>query len=584
MAPLTDLVSIAQEDFAAGEVPAFAPHLMPENGAWKLRNMLLDDDGSAYKRGGSTMKSAAALGAAGLRFLWDGFLAGGHRTLFASPAAFGVLDVDDASVIDLGGGGMSDPLRPVVFDQILFVGDRMYGGSRIAAAYAVGSVSVVAGSPTVVGVGTAWLAHVDIGMLIQIDGGQIYAVAGVTDDTHLELAKPFAGATAAGRPYSAQAVMPIASPYRSSQVYATAGGRLIACEGARAYESSIGDAASWLNVDGLETYHEVPGAEIHGADALGDYVVLFTSEGVWSISNVAFDLVDDFGDQQQQLEPLSREVILWSNEGIAAWQNALVVPAVDGVWLVGLGQAPQLLSRSITPRYVQYVGAGYKTGLAAVMKSHYLLPILDASNNVIDLLVCRLDRPVRTGRGVIWPWTHFRGSGANMVALATRIGGAPREPALLGAERGAGSRIIQFAEFVADGPDVDHDGSAFEWDVISRDFQTGQLNRNLVKWLEARYELVGGATIEGSYGTDDRSPATNWGSFLWDDAGWTDAEDVGFAPLVGADAPPSGGDAPYRWTANKRVRFFRVRLRSSAPAQRAVLRSLQMWVRPSGRP
>lgn len=582
-----NLVSIAQQDFAAGEVPAFAPHLMPANGAWKLRNMLLDDDGSAYKRGGTIYKSAAAFGAQGLRFLWDGYLAAGRRTVLASPTAFGVLDADDETVINLGGGGLTSPLRPAVFDGILFVGSRMYGGSRKTANYSTGTVAVTEGSDVVIGTGTAWAANLDAGMLLQVAGGQVYVVESVTDNTHVTLAKPWQGATAAGQAYVAAPTLAIATPYRGADIYIAAGGRLLACVGSRAFESAIGDASNWLDQDGLEVFHEVPGGQILGGEALREQVLLFTTEGVWVITNVSYDLVDDFGDVQQQLQPLSREIVLWSNEGVAAWQGGLIVPAVDGVWLVGLDEPPQLISRSITSRYVEYVTAGYKTGLATVHKSHYLLPILDSSDNVVDMLVCRLDRPVRTNRGVVWGWTHWRGSGANVVALATRIGSGARQPTLLGAERGAGSRVVQMADFAADGPSTDHDGTAFRWELISRDFPTGQLNRNLVKFVEARYELVDAdvdnPVIEGFYATDDRAPGTEWGGFLWGETEWTDQEEAGFAPLAG-DAPEDPGDTPHRWRPNRRVRFFRMRLRSEDPARRAVVRSLQLWVRPSARP
>ena len=66
--------------------------------------------------------------------------------------------------------------------------------------YVTGSVSVTNGSTAVVGTGTAWAANAAIGDFFAV-GGVWYQIAGVTDDTHLNLAEAYQGATNATAAY-----------------------------------------------------------------------------------------------------------------------------------------------------------------------------------------------------------------------------------------------------------------------------------------------------------------------------------------------------------------------------------------------
>jgi len=69
--------------------------------------------------------------------------------------------------------------------------------------YQTGTVSVTNGSNQVVGVGTSWLANVNVGNIFTIPGsGAWYEVASITDDTHLVLTANYGGATAAGSAYA----------------------------------------------------------------------------------------------------------------------------------------------------------------------------------------------------------------------------------------------------------------------------------------------------------------------------------------------------------------------------------------------
>src|SRR5689334_11591285 len=104
------LATLSQFDFSVGEEGDVAPHLIDARGALRIYNGLLDEDGSIYRRGGTKYVSNAAFGTAG-RFIWDGWMHPGRRTLIASPQDFGVLDTDDETVINLGGAGLDYPKR-----------------------------------------------------------------------------------------------------------------------------------------------------------------------------------------------------------------------------------------------------------------------------------------------------------------------------------------------------------------------------------------------------------------------------------------------------------------------------------------
>ncbi len=587
------LGSDTQADFSLGWCPGIAPHLIPRNGAAKMVNWLLDEDGSPYKRSGSAVKSAA-FGSSGLTFLWDGWLAGGQRTVIANSNDFGVLGADDTSVVNLGGAGLSRPVGACEVAGMLFIdGGFIYGGSRKTSGYSTGTVAVTGpdgngapGSTTVVGTGTSWLANVDPGMLLLI-GGKLVAVEKVTDDTHLELATPFPGATGSGLSYSASPLLTAAAAgVPSAEVYATVAGRLLACSGRRVRFSAALDPSSFAQTD----YHELTdGVQILGAEPLGGNAIIFTTAGLWVIGNMAYELVNDFGDLQQPESREMRDLVLWSRAGGAAWQESLVAPAIDGVWLVTAGRA-ELLSRSIAPAYVDYVQRGYTTGIASVFRSHYLLPILSKTGNVVDLLVCRLDRPAQVRGQRMWPWTSWKGAGARVSALAVRVGAQVREPVLLGAEQLAGSRVLQLGDFTHDGLANDQDGSPVIPEIIFRDVATGNGSANTVKKFSARYELLDPDDDPAlprvlAYRASEARPALPlWGEMRWGFDHWQDRNDdeIAFTRLESM-APASTGTDPFLWRVNKRVRYARMRIKLAGGATRFVLRQVRLYIRPSGR-
>jgi hypothetical protein len=162
-------------------------------------------------------------------------------------------------------------------------------------------------------------------------------------------------------------------------------------------------------------------------------VLIFTTAGVYSLGNLAYDLTDAAGNQQQTLSRLNPDLILWGgNAGIASWGNQLVVPATEGVWMLAQAGGMELLSRSVPARIRSHVANGNQPGVSAVYRGHFVMPVVTAANGSTDLMVCRLDRPVQTGEGTIFPWAWHDGAGAQTGAVTVRRAAGARPRLLMG--------------------------------------------------------------------------------------------------------------------------------------------------------
>ena len=316
-----------QADFAAGIFPAVARELIPSNGLRDLTNGLLDLDGHLYKRGGPTFASAA-FGSAGINAMWDGFLTGGQRTVLAASTGLAALDADNSTVIALGGAGINSPLRPVGLVGLMFAGSTMYAGAR-KAPYSAGTVALTAGSKTATGAGTAWLANVDAGMLMQVGGsGRYYVVASVQSDTSLTLTDAAETNYAAGAYAMTRVGSLTAAPYQSGPLVTVAGRRLVIGSADSARFSGRGNPHSFAATD----FHRVPdGANLLGLYGLRDDLYLFSTRGLYIATQMTLDLVDPSGSPQQTLSLANGELVLWGDAGLAGWDQALVVPALDHV-------------------------------------------------------------------------------------------------------------------------------------------------------------------------------------------------------------------------------------------------------------
>lgn len=595
------LATLTQADFSAGMFRSLARHLIPDDGCYDLVNMLLDEDGSLYKRGGTSYKSNAAFGD-DLRWVWDGYLSAGRRTVFASGANFAVLGGDDATPVDLSGSGLSAPCGGAVIGDMLFIdGGTIYGGSRKSADYNTGTVTLTNASATVTGSGTSWTANVDAGMLLRYSTERYYVVESVDSDTQITLTEPYQGSTGGSKAYTLTRLGDAtSSPYQDGDFYLVAGQRLLALKDNVVSFSNLLDDNGYAqpHVFTADDQWVLPdGVRIIGGRTIRDTAFIFTTGGVWTISNLQLDLTDAAGNVQQRLDQVNADMIVWGNAGVSSWRNAIVAPATDNVYMFdGLSQ-PEPISRSITPLITEYVRSGYTPGGGAVYRNHYFLPILDSQARPQDLLVCRLDRPVNSPIGRVYPWTRFAGHAAQCCAFTVRVGAGTdaRQPALLGASRDDDAKVVDLsATFTPTGVNKDDaDGSPPEWRVITRDYQTGRSqNKNLVRRIRLRYGLEDAAsdnpTIQAYIATGEPvETGTFWGLADWGVDDWSDSTLGEFTQLSGS-ADETLVD-PFVWgpsafsDGGSRTRFFRVRLQGTNASSRAVVRSIELFIRPSGK-
>lgn len=598
---------IFQDDFSAGMVRNTARHLIPRNGAYSIVDGLLDDDGSIYRRGGSVRKSSSTF-ANPLRFLWDGFMDTnvGLRTLVAHSSAFGILSPsDDASVVAIGGAGLTEPKQTAFVGSLLWIGGgQIYGGSQKSATYSTGTVTTTLNSTALAGVGTSWLANVDAGMVLAISGDTLrfYVVASVTNDTNLVLTEPYLGTAAAGQTYTGKAIEQAGAltsigsvrGLATSEFYAAVGGRLVLASANRLYMSKPIDPATGRQRPqefSATDYHDMPdGVRITGLQAIRDRLLVFTTAGVWMISNIALAIVDPSGNPQHRKEQISTDHVLWGGPGITTWRNAVIAPCADSVYVLDGISAPLEIGQSLGPLYLAYVRAGYKPGQSTVYNNHLFLPVIDAGNVVVDMLVCRLDRPTKHRGQEIFPWTAMRGHAGQVAALANRAAsGVQRNPKLLAA--GVDKYVLDLSYVFEPAIAVksDADATAHQLILETRDYRTsarGARNQNTVQRMRARYVLVDAAadnpTIVAYYSVGVlQGNLTLWDAFLWGTGTWVDTSLAEYVQLTGG-APEDDGRKPYAWSGwAAKTQFVRFQLRSSGAAASCAVREVEAFVRES---
>lgn len=569
------LASTTQADFSVG---TYRGRKAPETAVYDAINALVNDEGLLYKRGGSAFYSASNAGS-NLLSVYDTFLQAGQRTVaFGAAAMYALNGTTPVTVFSSGGISVPTSGRAVGVGGVLVIptpsGLGLYGGSLKTSGYATGTVTVTAASKTMTGVGTSWLANVDAGEIFHIASASESAViASVDSDTQITFRNPWPFATAAGASYFLQPVQAPVFNFSSDPHLAAVGSspRLIVTAGNKMYFTERGPQFA---IDTATNYIELPtSAIITGAAPMGSGCVLFTSEGVWAVSNMDLDPVDAYGNIQWAQERVNGNLLLWGDAGIAAYDGSLIVPGIDDVYAFSLGAPPNPLTGSrggqadagIRDLYRSYVKAGYQPGLAAVYRGHYVLPVINGST-LVDVLVCRLDRGAA--------WTRWTGHAAGF-AYAIRTGSASRSPQLLGV---ASQRITDLSGcFVpVAGNALEADGTTPDLVVTTRDFDTGQ-QPGLVKKARLRYEL----TDDGSGGT--AAPTVTL-AFTSDQDGGT------FATLTekGLQGGGTGGavsdGSKYGWwlVAKKRERL-RFRVTVTGASASFVLRSIELLMRASGK-
>jgi hypothetical protein len=305
--------------------------------------------------------------------------------------------------------------------------------------------------------------------------------------------------------------------------------------------------------------HSFP-APVIGLGVLRDVLLVFTEAGVYAVSNMAYELLDANGNVQHRREVVNQDLILWGHTGIAPWSGSVVVPALDGVWLMDTLGAPTKISQQVTDLYLSYVRtAGYKPGVAEVYNGHYFLPILTSSNVWVDTLVCKL---TASRSGQAFAWTQLEGQGAEVSGFAER---SASSPALLASSLEATSRVLDVTGYFVPTAAVksDADGTPQTFELTTRSIPTGNMVTNSVLYMQVAYTLTDAAT-------DDPVLLAE-----------VQADDGAWVTLEGSAGEGTPG-APYTWPVSVAGRHIRVRLSSALAASQLKVESLVLFVRKSG--
>lgn len=545
-----------QLDFSLGSFQSGVLEREPMGAAEKIVGYI-SDDGLVVKRGASTYDSSAGLDSSGLLWVADAALVGGRRTMLGSPTHFG-LRLADQSIQSMASQVYAQPQRVVVARGAAFVapGPLMYGGAIKTSNYGPVTVTFTNGSRTAVGTGTAFLANLAAGMIAHEDTGghDMGVVQSIESDTSLTLRWPWEGlnAVATATFYRSAAlsntdtVTALGSAGQASRIFASVGGRLLVMFENKLAFSEANDPNRFV----IGNDHEFPTTGI-AMGVLRDVALAFTEGGMYAVSNLAYSLTDaGTGDPQQRVELVNADLIAWGHEGIAAWGGALVVPALDNVWLVDSLGAPVPIGDRILDLYLGYVRAGYRPGVAEVFGGVYYLPILTSGNVWVDTLTCRLQPTHSGGR---FGWAQLSGHAAEVSALAER---QSSPPVLLGSSLKTASRVLNLTALPVPSGTADADGSVPTFTLSTVDYPTGNLTESFVHKVRVKYALSAG-TLAAEVSVDGGA----------------------YVALTGTGASTATEKV---WRVGKYARNVRFRFTQSA-AGSVTVKSVEVFVRHSGR-
>lgn len=577
---MSALRTIGQDDFAAGILRGPAPDVQPGVGVSSAVNGLYNDDGDVYRRGGTINTGMPAL-ANPVQYVWSGYLAGIKRMMIGTyNSAYAVDPVTKARTLLANSQvDFTHAVQGAVTGELLFLPDsRVWGGATKPDNHAQQQVTTSAGWPDVVGVSTTFTTSLEIGTVMFIYGDGYYRVIAITDDTHATLDRSVKNSGTVT--FVTDSLGYWDRPYKLDKTgrmhVAAIAGRLVAAVNNRIAFSEADNPWSFVADD----FHELPGGVIvTGLAPLRDTLLVFTNYGLWTISNMAYDLTDALGNIQQNLSLIAPGVSLWGEGGLAEWAGRIVAPCLDRIYIVDAINPPQPISDSISPSYQKLLQTpGVQPGGAKAWRNHYFLPLLrektgPSDQECISLQICRLDRPVQ-GRQLYFPWSTFEGHGGRMMAADINLLGAT--PTMLVAHQSG--TLIDYGKTFDPEASVknDADGSAHVFDVESRDFPTGNGQPNHVRKLRLRYSLDDTAQIQaaisfGTSGTDDSGfpPSPDNPARVWHKL-----DDV---------TPPSSGTEPVAWPLRegKRVRYVRARFRCTDAVSRLVFHHLDFTIRPA---
>lgn len=562
---------VSQSDFGSGFWRSGNRDRVPENASGELQELLLSEDGLPFMRGGATRKSNAASGAGGIGFVAAASLRAGVRTVWGAAPGLYTLDVDDVTPLLVASASPLDvnrPTKPVVVDGVMYIEpdttgyEVAYAGAR-KNTYTTGTVTVTVGSRTVTGVGTSWLTNAEAGMFLAVGGGAVSpatVIESVDSNTQLTMRWDWLGGPGSGFSYVLSPVAVNGVGYPSPSYYGAVANRVVRTNGANRMDfSQVNNHGAQGDADS----HFFPGAQL-GYASLRDVLLVFTTDGLWSLSNMAFPLIDVTGSPQHRQELVNRDLILWDRRGIAAWSGALIVPCLDGIWLVDTQSAPQRMSQPIDDLYLSYVKAGHHCGVGEVFNGHYKVPILSSSNAWVDTLICRL---TQTRSGGPFAWSRGAGTDMQVNGFAER---PSIPPLLLGASKASSSRVLDCTSFFspAGGVKLEADGSSRQAVWESREFALSDMPttvRRVRIWGELLDAASDNPTVEFAYAKDT-------------DTGFTVVSNsLGTVQGTGTQAgQESDGTLYWQWPVNKRAKGMRFRLRTVGPNAGFRLRQVEL--------
>ena len=620
---------VVQEDFAGGSTIGNARYLIPDHSVYSLENMLADEDGSVFARGGVETKSENRTESRG-EFIWEGLVGPGVRTLIADDEGWYVLDEDDKTLVRIADGGLAKPRVAAELSGYLFIGEGwIYGGSR-KASQTVGSVTVTTGQKTV-GVANADTI-IDAGMIFNVGQARVYRVESVTSST-VVLSDPYEGTSGTYTGYFHGIYKITASdPYPTAYWYATIQNRMFATEGDKPNVIKMSKLNSplpplanphvWDEFD----YHEVAdGGEVIGARGIGNLMLVFATNGLWVLTGTGQQIVSEStGTPQHTFAALDRSLVLKELVGVASWENMLVVPAMDGVFLVDGISTPRKISAAIESNWQEQIKVR-NLGIAVTFHNYYVLPIFKPSGQRSDdpaTLLCRLDLAALDGRRAAkFGWSYMEGIGSMMAGYVWR---SRDTGVLLSLERlrdaSDGAALCDASMvFASEHPDnaYDQDGSIFYPAMVTRDMETGGLTENVIRKLRLAREHISihgaepneeaRALLDFATGSLDRDlpywghADGQWGAgfgppldgFIGDRY-WTSGGEDRWYPVHNRNgtpeaSPPDEGREPFDFKLGRRGvgtslrRYYgRFRIWSDRPAAKWIIQRIEMHSRPAG--
>jgi hypothetical protein len=344
-------------------------------------------------------------------FAWAGELLPGHREIWLGESA----GTTKFNVVDPAGGALStfdvSPFTTVegaavVHNALIMAsanpvadGLRAYAGSIKAANFVPANCAVTQDSRTVTRAAGGFNANVDVGMILELpkiaitDSWQFAVVQKVVSDTQLLLDRPWPESTSAAITLTFRPVLGmnniIISPakwiYPMTILFNELGLRWVAYGGVPADTEPRPTTMSFNNGpdpvtgliahgwDGENRHNFPPEATGIALQRLRDREMLFTKHGIYIVSNMNLDITDLDGNPQHPIEEYSRELIAVTNKGIATWQNTLIVPCRDEIYMIDGISPPVAISAGIP--WAKHVSDGAVIGWAAVHRGYYLLPL-----------------------------------------------------------------------------------------------------------------------------------------------------------------------------------------------------------------